>query len=107
MVPDLAGWRRERLPHLPEEAFFTLAPDWICEVASPNRAEIDRARKMPVYARERVGHAWLVDPLEHLLEVFRLQDPNWLLVAVHAGNVRARAEPFEAVELDLARWWAA
>ena len=63
LVPDLAGWRRERLPRLPEEAFFRLAPDWICEVLSPSTVAHDRVEKMPVYAREGMRHAWLVDPI--------------------------------------------
>lgn len=54
MVPDLAGWRRERLPELPNVAAFELAPDWVCEVLSPSTAPFDRRRKLPIYARERV-----------------------------------------------------
>ena len=42
LVPDLAGWRRERMPALPDEAYFALAPDWVCEVLSPGTARIDR-----------------------------------------------------------------
>ena len=63
LVPDLAGWRRERMPELPDAAAFELAPDWICEVLSPSTAASDRAEKMPIYARERVAHVWLVDPI--------------------------------------------
>jgi Uma2 family endonuclease len=63
LVPDLAGWRRERMPVMPEVAFFTLAPDWVCEVLSPSTQRHDRHGKMPVYQRERVAHVWLVDPI--------------------------------------------
>jgi len=90
---------------LPEESFFTLPPDWVCEVLSPRSMALDRARKLPIYARERVPWAWLVDPLAHTLEVLRREAEGWLLLAVHQGDVTVRVPPFEAVELDLAGWW--
>jgi Uma2 family endonuclease len=103
LVPDLAGWRRERMPELPdEEAFFTLAPDRICEVLSKSTADVDRGQKMPVYAREGVREAWLVDPIERTLEVFALASgARWVAAGVHRGDARVRVPPFEAVELDL------
>ena len=106
LVPDLAGWRRERMPELPDTAAFTLAPDWLCEVLSPSTAALDRGRKMGVYAREGVRHLWLVDPLVQLLEVYRLEDGRWLLLGTHAGEVEVRAEPFEALGLPLGALWA-
>jgi Uma2 family endonuclease len=107
LVPDLAGWRRERMPVMTTtEAYFTLAPDWACEVVSPSTAARDRARKLPAYAREGVRHVWLVDPLQRTLEVLRLQDRNWVIVAVHEGGEMVRAEPFDAIELDLGILWA-
>ncbi len=105
LVPDLAGWRRERMPVFPDVPFFELAPDWVCEVLSPGTARLDRTRKLPIYAREHVGHAWLVDPAMRTLEVFRLQGSQWLLVATHADDEKVRAEPFEAVEIALATLW--
>ena len=105
LVPDLAGWRVERMPELPEEAFFALAPDWICEVLSTSTEEIDRKEKMPTYAREQVRHAWLVDPIARTLEVFRLNGREWVGVGVHREDARVRAEPFEAIELDLSVLW--
>jgi len=105
LVPDLAGWRRERLPVMPETAYFTLAPDWICEVLSPGTARLDRQRKLAVYAREAVTHAWLLDPIERTLEVLRLDGQQWVIVAVYAGDDEVRAEPFEATSLALARLW--
>ena len=105
LVPDLAAWRRERLPTLPKAAFFTLAPDWVCDVVSPSTEQIDRRRKQPIYAREGVSHLWLVNPLARTLEVFRRSPDGWLLAATHAGAERVRAEPFEAVELELAALW--
>jgi hypothetical protein len=105
LVPDLAGWRRERMPEFPDTAAFTLAPDWVCEVVSPGTEPLDRAKKMPVYARENVSHLWLVNPVARTLEVYRLAESRWLLLATHEGAQRVRAEPFEAVELDLAPLW--
>ena len=105
LVPDLAGWRRGRLPALADVAAMTLAPDWACEVTSPATRDLDRRRKMPIYAREQVGHLWLVDPRARSLEVHRLEGGRWVLAGTHAGAGRARIEPFEAVELDLGRWW--
>jgi Uma2 family endonuclease len=106
LVPDLGGWRRERMKVLPAAAFTTLAPDWVCEVLSPSTARLDRAGKLPVYAREGVSHAWLVDPLAQTLEVMRLESGRWTLLAVHQKAARVRAEPFDAIELDLAILWA-
>lgn len=104
LVPDLAGWRRERMPRVPDVPFFTLAPDWVCEVASPSTRRVDRLLKMPVYARERIGWLWMVEPLDKLLEVYRLEG-SWVVAATHGGSERVRAKPFEEVELELARWW--
>jgi Uma2 family endonuclease len=105
VVPDIAGWRREKMPVLPNVAYFDQAPDWVCEVVSPTTAGTDRVRKMRVYARESVGHLWLVEPLARTLEVYRLEDDHWLVASTHGGSERVRAEPFEAIELDIARWW--
>jgi Uma2 family endonuclease len=106
LVPDLAGWRRTRLPTIPETAFFTLAPDWICEVLSPGTARLDRQKKLVVYAREGVRHAWLLDPLQRTLEILRLERGHWVIVGIHADQDEIRAEPFEATSLELARMWA-
>jgi Uma2 family endonuclease len=105
LVPDLAGWRRERMPVLANVPYFELAPDWVCEVVSPTTGRIDRVRKMPVYAREQVDYVWLVDPLMRTLEVYRLEGQRWVVVSTYGGEDRVHAEPFEAIELDLNRWW--
>lgn len=107
VVPDWAGWRRERLPQMPETAYFSVAPDWVCEVLSPSTAALDRIRKMRFYAKAGVSHAWLVDPLAETLEVYRrTAEGAWLLVSSHEGAERVRAEPFDAIEIDLATLWA-
>jgi Uma2 family endonuclease len=105
VVPDLAGWRRERLPRLPDEAYFSLAPDWICEVVSPSTAAMDRVKKLTVYAREQVSHAWVVDPIARTLEVLRLEGGRWTILSTSSGLATIRAEPFDAIELDLSLLW--
>jgi Uma2 family endonuclease len=105
VVPDWAGWRRTRLPEFPNAAYFTLAPDWICEVVSPSTGRIDRSRKMRIYSRESVAHLWLVDPLVRTVEVYRLSGGQWTMVGVPCADERARIEPFADVELALGRWW--
>ena len=106
VVPDLGGWRRTRLPAVPNAPFFTLAPDWVCEVLSPGGAKTDRADKLPIYAREGVVHVWLVHPLEHTLECLRLEGSRYTILGVWRDAARLRAAPFEAIELDLALLWA-
>ena len=105
VVPDLAGWRRARLPVLPNIAAFTQGPDWACEVVSQATGAIDRGRKMRICAREGVAHLWIVDPIIKTLEVYRLEDGRWVVASTHGGAETARVEPFAAVALDLGRWW--
>jgi Uma2 family endonuclease len=106
VVPDLAGWRRHRMPVAPAGSYFELAPDWACEVLSRSTAVNDRAEKLPIYAAAGVQHVWLVDALQRTVEILRRHDSKWLIVDVFAGDARVRAEPFEAVELDLSQLWA-
>jgi Uma2 family endonuclease len=104
LVPDLAAWRRERFV-APRKGAYRVVPDWACELLSPSTAAFDRGRKLPRYARAGVGHCWVIDPIARTLDVMRRQDDVWLLVATHTGSEVVRAEPFEAVELDLSLIW--
>lgn len=106
LVPDLGGWRRERLPEQPTQAYYELPPDWVCEVLSPKTARFDRVKKVPLYADAKVGHVWLVSPSERTLEVLRLDGEGYRLASTHGGDAVVRAEPFDAVELELAALWA-
>ena len=106
LVPDLAGWRRDRMPEAPRTAFTTLAPDWVCEVLSPSTASLDRGPKLKVYARERVQHVWLVDPDGKTLEILVLDGSTYRIAEVFSGEALVRAVPFEAIELDLSILWA-
>lgn len=107
--PDLAGWKRERFPAdaFADEApaYLVARPDWVCEVLSDSTEAIDRGRKMRIYRREGVGHVWLLNPRSRTLEVWRLENRRWREVDTWEGDGTVRAEPFDAVEIDLARLW--
>ena len=105
LVPDIAGWRRERMPVLPSVAWFDLAPDWICEVVSPKTSRLDRIRKLPRYARNGIPYAWIVDPISRSLEVYKLSGELYSVYSTHEVNAVVRAEPFESIELNLAVLW--
>lgn len=106
LVPDLAGWRRERMPAIPDTAWFELVPDWVCEILSPSTLAKDRAIKMPIYAREGVEYVWLVDPQARTLEVYHLQDGGrWLLLATLQDDAPVSQPPFDAVTFPLNALW--
>ena len=107
LVPDLAGWRHERLQDspLPAEPFLRLAPDFVCEVLGPASVALDRTRKLPVYARAGVSQVWLVDPVARTLECFQRTKRGWLLASTHEGHAIVRAAPFTGLALELAALW--
>ena len=105
LVPDIAGWRRERMPSLPDAPFLSVSPDWVCEVLSPSTEGLDRSEKLPVYARHGVAHVWLLGPTAKSLEVFRLDGLTFRLVATFAGDEEVHVEPFEVFGLPLRRLW--
>ena len=104
-VPDLAGWRRERLPSVPEGHRFEVVPDWVCEILSPSTAKKDRVVKLPIYARYGVPHVWIVDPLAQTLEAFELQQGRWVLIATLKDDDAVAVPPFDAVTFSLADLW--
>jgi Uma2 family endonuclease len=103
-VPDLAGWRRERLSST-DHIYFEIAPDWVCEVLSRSTERHDRAKKLRIYARAGVSYAWLVSPRARTLETYRNIDGHWSLITTYADEERIRAEPFDAIELQLSDLW--
>ena len=105
VVPDLAGWRRERMPEYPETAYVTLAPDWVCEVLSPSTRKVDLHEKRPLYAREGVAHLWLVEPADRTLEAFELHDGQWLLIASAKDDEPVSIRPFDAITFSLGDLW--
>ncbi|MBK6518766.1 MAG: Uma2 family endonuclease [Polyangiaceae bacterium] len=105
ICPDLAGWRRERLPTLPEDKPIRVAPDWVCEILSPSTRRHDLLIKKPYYARVGVPHHWVIDREARTLSAFRLEQGRWLEVGVYGDGQAARVEPFDAVELDVSSFW--
>lgn len=105
VVPDIAGWRRERMSTLPGTAYFTLPPDWICEVLSPSTAQIDRTDKLTIYAEQGVGHCWYVDPDARTLEIFALDGKTWRLEMTFKDEDLVRAPPFDVHEFSLDALW--
>ena len=104
-VPDLAGWRRERMPRIPEGHRFEIVPDWVCEILSPATASKDREIKLPLYAYYGVTDAWLLDPKRRTLEAYALEQGAWRLLLEAADEAVVRVPPFDAVELTLAALW--
>lgn len=105
LVPDFAGWRREKLAGQPRSEWATIPPDWVCEILSPSTALRDRSVKKAIYEDHRVGHLWLVDPLHMTIEVFRLESGRWVEADVFGGDEKARIEPFQEIEITLGELW--
>lgn len=106
LVPDLAGWRHARMPEIADVAYFTLAPDWVCEVISPSSARRDRIQKARIYAQSGVSWLWLIDPAHQTVEVMHNNGEHWVVIDNWGGDDdAARIPPFDAVAVDLSRWW--
>lgn len=105
LVPDFAGWRRERLAGQPKSEWAAIPPDWVCEILSPSSALRDRTVKKAIYEEHGVGHLWLVDPLHMTIEVFRLESGRWAPAGVFGGEEKARIEPFHDIEIALGDLW--
>jgi Uma2 family endonuclease len=106
LVPDIAGWRRDIVPVLPTSIpYFEIAPQWVCEILSKSTARIDRVQKLPIYLREKVDHAWLIDPDKNTLEVSQRSETRWCLLNTFAGNDKVRVAPFDAIEIELSELW--
>jgi Uma2 family endonuclease len=101
VVPDIAGWRRERLPTLPSGVGVTTAPDWICEILSPSTARLDLGPKRRIYAEAGVGHLWLLDPAIQVLDAFSLAGDRWLLAGTAVGSEPVSLPPFDAISFPL------
>ena len=105
LVPDLAGWRKERFPGVPQENWVSVSPDWVCEVISPGTIRLDKIRKMSLYGQHRVQYLWLIDPVARTLDVFRLETENWVVAGFFADDDKVRAKPFQEVEFELSNLW--
>lgn len=105
LVPDLAAWRRERMPELPRSPFLTTSPDWVCEVLSPSTSKLDRGPKREVYAREHVPFVWFIDPDARTLEVLQLDGLTYRVIGTYSDHAVVRAAPFSAADVELRYLW--
>ncbi len=105
LVPDIAGWQKERMPKLPATAFFEATPDCVCEVLSPGTVRKDRIIKMPIYAKYSVQYIWLIDPLAKTLEAFQLEAQYWKLIGTFSENDPVSIAPFHEISFDLSVLW--
>ncbi len=106
VVPDIVGWRRDRMPRLPDTSFYSISPDWVCEILSPSTESLDRSSKREIYAAHGVSHLWLIDPERRFIETFALTGGQWLLLATYCDDAKFAAPPFEAVPFALSLLWA-
>ena len=105
VVPDIGGWRTERMPRVPRDHRFEFVPDWVCEILSPSTVKFDRTEKLPLYARFEVAHLWLVDPLARSFEVYRLAEGHWTLLQIHKDEDSVFAPPFSEISIALSDLW--
>jgi Uma2 family endonuclease len=105
LVPDIAGWRRERLTLYPERNYFEVRPDWVCEVLSGSTERRDRSVKKRIYAEAGIPYFWLIDPRLQLLEAFELRDGRWTDIGAWNSDDQVRAPPFDAISFSLADLW--
>lgn len=105
VIPDIAGWHRERMPTVPEAAYIEIAPDWVCEVLSASTERRDRSVKTRLYAEAGIAYLWIVDPRQQLLEAFTLLENHWLLSGTWTADDQVRAPPFDAISFSLADLW--
>jgi Uma2 family endonuclease len=101
LVPDLAGWRRDRLPSLPTRVGITISPDWVCEILSPSTARLDRELKMPIYAEQGVGHVWLIEPEQRFIDAYCNVAGKWMLVGTATGDSDVSSPPFDAITFPM------
>ena len=103
--PDVAGWRRERMPELPGDEPIRVVPDWVCEILSPTTRRHDLLHKLPYYAKVGVRFLWLVDLEARVLTAHRLEPPDWRIIGTYSDEIEVRIEPFDAVALNVVGWW--
>ena len=105
IVPDIAGWRRERVPQCPHTAFCAIAPDWICEILSPSTRKNDLGPKRAIYAREGVAWLWFIDPETHTLEALELKNGAWVVLDILTDDAQVSLPPFTEAGFPLNALW--
>ncbi|HEX3763053.1 MAG TPA: Uma2 family endonuclease [Kofleriaceae bacterium] len=103
--PDVAGWRRTRMPEMPNDEPIRMVPDWVCEILSKSTRRHDLLVKMPYYARVGVAYAWIMDLEARVLTAQRLESGRWVTIGTYSDETEARLEPFDVVPLDVRAWW--
>jgi Uma2 family endonuclease len=103
--PDVAGWRRERMPEMPVDEAIRVVPDWVCEILSKHTRRHDQLVKLPYYARIGVAYAWIVDLEARVLTAHRLESTAWRIIGTYSDETEARIEPFDVVPLNVIDWW--
>jgi len=103
--PDVAGWRRERMPEMPGDEPIRVVPDWVCEILSKNTRRHDQVVKMPYYAKIGVAYAWVADAEARVLVAYRLESGAWRVIGTYSNETEARIEPFDTVPVNVADWW--
>ncbi len=104
-MPDIAGWKRERMPVLPQDHRFEIVPDWVCEVLSPSTQRKDRVIKRKTYARYGLKFLWLIDPWSRILESYHLDDGHWAVSGLFQDQDEVSTPPFDAVVIALGDLW--
>lgn len=104
-VPDIAGWKKDRLTLKNEDVFISVEPDWACEILSPGTTKLDKVKKMPLYAEIGIKFFWLVDPAIKTLDVYVNDHANWKLLKTYSDHDKVRAVSFDAIEFDLSLLW--
>ena len=104
LVPDVVGWRRARMPELPDVQVFQLAPDWVCEGLSPSTARLDKGRKREIYAKAGVGHLWFADPALQIVDALELDGKHYREIHIGVGDARIALPPFPRL-IELAKLW--
>ena len=105
VVPNIAGWKKERLQNPSEMKVFKVSPDWVCEVLSPSTARHDKISKLKIYAENKVPYYWIVDPLNRVLEIFTLDKKTYKLAFAFGKNDLVKTPPFEESEFNLGSLW--
>ena len=106
VVPGQAGWRHERVPEFPDIPYFTVAPDWVCEIPCPPIRDLDLDHKRDTYAREGAPYLWIVDLDSRTLQAFKLRDGRWELLATLSDDAPVSLPPFEKITFSLGSLWA-
>lgn len=105
LVPDIAGWKKERFPGAEDHNWISVSPDWVCEIVSRGSIRLDRVKKMGIYARHRVPYFWIIDPVNKTLEALKNEAGRWVIIGTYAEDDKVRAEPFQEIEFDLHCLW--